>query len=101
MRAVLVLGGFGIIPLVIPALWVWLRPPTGRARFLPFTLSAAFGAIVAIVSLIATRFADGMEGLALVIPMMMGMVTFVASLIAMGIQASVQPRAAAHGQPQA
>lgn len=101
MRAVLVIGGFGLIPLAIPALWVWLRPPSGRARFLPFVLSAAFGAVVALVSLIAARGADGMDGLALLIPMMMGVVTFVASLVAIGIQASLRGHATASHQPHA
>jgi hypothetical protein len=101
MRAVIVIGGFGLIPLALAALWVWLRPPAGRARFLPFSLSAAVGVGVAIASLVAIQSAQGMEELAYVIPLMMGIVTIVASLIALVVQAAVQRRSVAPPPPHA
>lgn len=95
MRAVLVIGGFGLIPLLPAIACVWLRRPVGRAQLIPFIITGVFGVAVIVGSLIAMQFAGGMMDLALVIPMMMGVVTAVASLIAIGVQALTQQRASA------
>jgi len=95
MRAVLVIGGFGLIPLLPAIAYVWLRHPSGRGRQVPFVITAVFGVAVVVASLIAMQFTEGMMDLALVIPMMMGVVTTVASLIAIGVQALTRQRASA------
>jgi hypothetical protein len=85
MRATFVIGGLGLLPLLLPMLYLRLRRPQGRARAVPFLVTAVLGAIVAVLGWAGSRAAGDMRGLALIIVVMIGLVTLVASLVAAAV----------------